>query len=161
MRHVIWEASNTYVLEATAICCETFVEGDSVTLVVLPVRDTRGYHPLFLLLSGCLARWTSKNGWGWAWGATRYLLVLETRRFKWILHNFIHLDDTLLQPIRTTLLPRRIPYERRLSLAVRNVFGLGRFDLPIHQLLQSCSRLLRCCLDLLFGWAVHGTLFFI
>lgn len=148
----------TYVLETTTIGRKTLVQWNGVTLVVLPVGDTRRDHPLLLLLRGSLSWRTPEDGWGRAGRTAGDLLVLEARRLQRILHNVRHLDNPLLQCVGVTLLTGSVPNESRLPLAVRDVLGLGRLDLAIHQLLQSSASLVRGGLDLILRRTVQRAL---
>lgn len=86
----------TYILETTTIGRKTLVQWNGVTLVVLPVGDTRRDHPLLLLLRGSLSWRTPEDRWGRTGRTAGDLLVLEARRLQRILHDVRHLDDPLL-----------------------------------------------------------------
>lgn len=87
-----------HILETTTIGSETLVERDGVTLVVLPVRDTRRDHPVLLLLSRRLPRRRPQDGRRRRGRTPGDLLRLETRRLERVLNNFGHLDDALGGP---------------------------------------------------------------
>lgn len=138
---------NTHVLKPTAVGRETLIQRNGITLVVLPVGDTRGNHPFLLFLSSRLAGRTAQNRGRRTWGTTRNLLVLEPWRLQRVLNNFRHLDDALLQAIRVALLTRSVADEGRLALAIGNVLRLSSFDLAVYQLLQCSTRLVGRCLN--------------
>ena len=48
-----------HILHATTTGSKTLIQRDSIALVVLPIRNTRGDHPFFLLLSSHFTWWTS------------------------------------------------------------------------------------------------------
>jgi len=56
-----------HILETTPIRSQPFVQRNSETFVILPVRYARRYHPLLLLSSRRLSRWTPQHrrrrGW--------------------------------------------------------------------------------------------------
>lgn len=128
----------TYILQASTVGSETLVERDRETLVVLPVGNAWWDHPFFLLSGSGLA-WGTPEDWGRGTRrATRNLLVLETWGLKGIFDDLRHFDDPLVQADSAILLSGGVPNERRLSLGVRNVLGLGRLDLAVDELLK-CS----------------------
>ena len=151
----------THVLQTTTVGSQTLVEGDGVTLVVLPIGDTRRNHPLLLLLRGRLTWRTAKDRGRGTRRATGNLLVLEPWRLKRVLHNLSHLDDPLLQRICVTLLTRSVPNEGGLRLTIRDVLWLCRLDFAVHKLLQRRTGLLGRRLHLIFRRPLQHTLSFI
>lgn len=145
----------THVLKTTSICGKTFVQWDGVTFVVLPIGDTWRNHPFLLFLRGRFSGRTPEDGWGRTRGTSRNLLVFEPRGLQWILHDFCHLYDSLLHPVRTILLPGCVSNERSLPVSIWHILWLRCLDFAVNELLESCSRLVGCCLDLIFGRTVH------
>lgn len=65
--------------------------------------------------------------------------MLEARGFHWILSDFSHLDDSLFQPITSSLMTWSIPNETRFPLSVGYIFWLSRLDFSRYKLLESLS----------------------
>ena len=133
----------THVLQAAAVRGEALVEGDGEALVVLPVGDARGDHPLLLLLGGGLARGAAQHGRRRARRAARDLLVLEARRLERVLDDLGHLDDALLERGAARLLAGRVAHEARGARARGDVRGLRGPDLAVHERLERGARALR------------------
>ncbi len=87
--------------------------------------------------------------------------MLESWRLKRVLNNLGHLDDSLLQPVRISLLTRSIANEGSLSLALGDVLRLSSFDLPVHELLQCRTGLVCGRLHIIFRWSIQTSLHFV
>lgn len=132
-------ASGAHVLETATVGGETLVERDGEALVVLPVGYAGWDHPLLLLLRGGLARRATQNGRRRARRPARDLLVLETRWLERVFDDIGHLDDALLESAAFALLAGGVADEGGVAPAVWNVLGLGRLDLCVCELFESCA----------------------
>ena len=81
--------------------------------------------------------------------------MLEARRLQWVLNDFGHFDNSLLQAILAALLTRSVPNKCGLALAVWDMLGLSSFDLSISDLFKSGLSFLRRCSNLLFRRTFH------
>jgi hypothetical protein len=92
----------THVLETSTICGQPLIQRDGVTLVVLPVTDTRRDLPILLILDRRSSRRRLQHRRRRFIVGPRDLFVLEARRFERVLCYLCELDDPLF-----TLIGRR------------------------------------------------------
>lgn len=115
----------TYILETTTIGRQSLVQRNGVTLVVLPVGDTRRDHPVLLFLSGRLSRRTSEDRRRRRRGTSGDLFGFETGRLERVFDDLGHLDNSLVG-IGGPLLSRSISDVGGVSLRVGNLYREGQ-----------------------------------
>lgn len=128
-----------HVLQPSAIGGKTLVERDGVTLVVLPVGDTRRNHPVFLVLRSSSTRWRLKNRGRRLGGTTGNLLVLEPWWLEGIFLNLRHLNDSLL-PFIGTLVGGGVSNVGSVVVGLGDMFGLRGLDLAVSDTFEGKSR---------------------